>query len=226
MAYAAGAIDALRFDGQQELQVTFRLHVIQPRAYGRKPVRTWEVTVGELRAYWNLMQVACAEADSPGARTIVGPECKHCTARRACDAAQRAALSALEVAGTAEPIDLPTPAAAAELRRLRYSLDVLSARASGLEQQLMHAARTGEQVPGFHVETTAGREAWTVPLEQVLALGTMYGKDLRKAAALTPAQARAAGVGTDGFTARKSGAASLVVDTPHRMVRIFKGIGA
>lgn len=222
ISYAAGVIDALRLDGQQELGVLFDLTIVQPRCYGRKPVRTWRVPASELRAYWNQAQAACDEAGLQP-RTIVGPSCKHCTARHACDALQRAGLSAIDVAGQAEPLDLPTPAAAAELRRLRYAVDLMSARASGLEQQLMSVARQGEAVPGFHIEHSDGREQWRVPAEQVIALGEMYGKDLRKRAVLTPAQARKAGVLTDGLTERKTGAAQLVVDTPHQMVRLFKG---
>ena len=220
-AYVAGVVDALRLDGQNELLYTVHATIVQPRCYGRKPVRTWRVPVGELRALWNVMQAACEEADGE-ARTRVGPECKHCTARHACDALQRASLSAIDVAGQAEPLELDTPAAAAELRRLRYAVDTMQARASGLEQQLMNVARSGQPVPGFHIETTAGREQWTMPVDRVITLGQLYGVDLRKQATLTPAQARTAGVATDGFTERRGGSASLVVDQPHQMVRIFK----
>lgn len=220
-AYVAGIVNALGVDGLQELDYVVHATIVQPRCYGRKPVRTWRTTVGELRALWNIMHAACAEADTSPV-TRIGPNCKHCTARHACDALQRASLSAIDVAGQAEPLELQTPAAAAELRRLRYAIETMQARASGLEQQLMNTARLGQPVPGFHIETSAGREQWNVPLDKVLALGAMYGADLRKPSTLTPAQARAAGVTTDGFTERRGGSASLVVDQPHQMVRIFK----
>lgn len=221
ICYAAGMIEALGLDGLAELSVWFSLTIVQPRAYGHRPVRTWEISAADLRAYWNIAAAACEAADKPDAPAVVGPACKHCSARHACDALNRASLSRLDAASHAAPLDLDTPTAAAELRRIRYALEILQARGSGLEQQLMHAARIGEQVPGFHIEHSNGREAWQIPFEQVIALGTMYSADLRQRKAITPKQARDAGVLTDGFTERKAGAASLVVDQPHRMVRIF-----
>lgn len=221
VAYASGVLRDFQLHDADDCVVEFI--VVQPRNYHpESPVRKWSTTVAELRPLWAQADVAARVALSDNPPTIAGPECKHCTARHACPTLASAALDVLDDQGKSVPLDLPTPHAAAELRRLDYAAQLLDARRSGLEQQLLRAASLGEPVPFFHVEHGNGREAWAVPSDQVLALGDLYGVDLAAPREpITPFQARKKGVDVPGFSKRDTGAAKLVADSPHRAAKIF-----
>lgn len=200
------------------------LYVVQPRAYHRDGyIRSWTITGAELAGYVDAMRLSCqlALSDKPPTRT--GAECQHCTARHACATFQANAMDAVDMAGEAINLQLPTPAAANEKRRIDYAVKVLQARSSGLEQQLIVAAQRGEAVPHFHIEHGNGREYWAKPHEQVIAMGEILGVDVAKPReAITPFQARAKGLpALDGWSKRDSGAASLVADDPLVAQKIF-----
>lgn len=227
MTYAWGAMDEAKINGAEELALIVELTIVQPRSYHRDgPVRTWTTTAADIRAHRNIAAAAAAEALGPNPRTIAGPECKHCTARHACETLQRAALDVIDQEGRAVSLDLPTPAAAHELRRLDYAIALAEARRTGLEAQLLAAARGGQAVPHFHVEHGEGREAWSVSPAEVFALGDLMGVDLRAEKPITPAQARKRGVDVPGFSARNTGEAKLVADSPHQAAKIFGKVSA
>lgn len=223
IAYASGIASRAKIDGLAEQTTTVDLTVIQPRHYGAPAVRTYTTTLAMMRADVNILHMAAEQAlDVADPQTIAGPECRYCPARHACPTLQKAALSVVDTVGRAIALDLATPHAAAELRRLDYADGLLSARRSGLEQQLLGAARKGEAVPFYHVKHGDGRERWAKPVAEVIALGTMYGVDLRGTPkAITPAAARKLGVDVPGFSERSSGAATLVADSPAKAAKVF-----
>lgn len=225
MTYARGSLDEHHIDGQAEQNTIFELTIVQPRNYHRDgPIRTWRVPAVELRGYWNRMTAACDEALGPNPSTRVGPECKHCTARHACPTLQAAALDAVDSAGTAVALDLPTDAAAHELWRLEWAASQLDARITGLQQQLLDALKRGQHVPHYHAEHGAGREVWSKPAPEVLTLGQLYCIDLSKPPEpITPRQARERGVNVSGFTTRGTGEAKLVADSPFQAMKVFGG---
>lgn len=200
------------------------LYVVQPRSYHRDGfIRKWTITGAELEPYREIMALSCAQAlsDTPPIRT--GQECKNCAARHACVAFQSNALCAVDMAGEAIALDLPTYAAANEKRRLDYAIKVLEARSSGLEAQLIVAAQRGESVPHFHIGYGSGREYWTKPPEEIIAYGELMGVDVAKPReAITPRQAREAGLpALNGWSKQDSGAARLVADDPLVAQKIF-----
>lgn len=223
MAYAVGALEYSQIDGAAEQGIAVEFAIVQPRNYHRDgPVRTWTVPAVDLRGHVNLMAAAAEEALGDNPIAHVGPECKHCTARRACPTNQGAALNLCDDAGKSIPLELTTPQAANELRRLNYAIDIAEARRTGLEAQLLAAARQGQPVPYFHVEHGQGREKWAVPADQVFALGDLMGANLRAPLEpITPAAARKLGIDMPGFSARAQGAASLVADAPHQAAKVF-----
>lgn len=218
MAYAAATTATLSPGADIELVI------VQPRSYHRDgPVRSWKLKVRDLDPYVERMREACAQAMSAdGAPTRTGPECKHCPARHACPRLQAEALDVADEVMSPMPLDLPVDAAARELHVLQRAAKLLEARMSGLEAQVSDACRRGQAVPYYHLEQTVGREQWAVPADQVIALGDALGVDVRAPKVLTPAQARKAGLPTDGFTDRPRGAAKLVPDG-NRAARVFGG---
>lgn len=190
--YAALALDdAVKIDGLVEQSVTVHLTIIQPRAYGHDPVRTWKIPAGELRAYANVLRNAAERALQPNAPASTGPQCAYCNGRHACVALRRVAGAAIDLSnGGSSSIALTPAAIGAELAVVDSAIARLDAVRSGLQEQARHAMNSGGQIPGWQLQSKSGREAWRLPADQVLALGVPAGP----AKPVTPTQARKAGV--------------------------------
>lgn len=217
MAYAAGLI------GEEHGEnIIVELTIVQPRNYHRDgPIRTWTTTAVALRPYIDIMASACAQAEQANAPTHVGPECEFCPGRHACPTLQRAALNVADLTGQATPLSLTPSQAGAELRRLDRADELLKARRTGLQQQVLSALRQGVNVPHWHIEHGEGRENWVDPA-QALVIGSLMGIPLSKPVEpVTPAQARKLGVDVSGFTRRLTGQAQLVADDPLKARKVF-----
>lgn len=205
------------------------LTIVQPRGYGAKggPVRHWEVDVLDMPEYIRTLHDAAALAtgDNPPARP--GPHCGYCPGRHACSALQEAGGYIADYSGRGYRSDLTAAQLGYELRALDAAADLLDARRTGLQEQAVAMIRRGEPVPHYRLDSTAGREEWTRPIDEVLALGEALGVPLSKPAApITPAQARKAGLDKDlvaAFSQRKPGATKLVADDGAEARQAFAG---
>lgn len=170
--------------------VTVSFTIVQPRCfYGGKFVRTHNYTAREMAPHIQKLKRAAeyAYSSKPTART--GPYCDHCPGRHACDAAQKGAHVAASFASDRQPHDLTPTAAASELKMLEGAYGLLGARIDGLRGLVEAQLRAGERVPYYGLEQGRGRTAWTMSVDEVIALGQMFGKDLSKPGVVTPAQA-------------------------------------
>lgn len=216
LCYLSGVLDQICAEKPgRELITTVRMHVVQPRSYHRDgPVRTWQVHATDLRAYFNILHGAAHRAMGVLPATASGPQCTNCTAVHACDAAQRAALHAISYAGTAVPFNLPPTAAGRELQALKARREMMDARITGLEAQIVGDLKAGKFVPYWQLGSSTPREVWGKPVEEVIALGDMLGVDLRKAPeAITPVQARVKGIDESvirGYAFRPRGEVKLI----------------
>lgn len=178
-------------------QVTVCIHVIQPRNYDKSGfIRTWRVKASDLRAHQNMLRYAAQKALEPNPETKATPEgCRDCVARHRCPTLQRAAMEAAHIAGQATPIDLSAFALGNELKELDYAQKMLAARMTGLTEQALLRAKKGENIPYWEITESKPRQRWIKPVADVVAMGELMGKDLRKAPeAVTPAQARKLGI--------------------------------
>ena len=202
--------------------VQLELSIIQPRCYMAAPVRTWRINGAELRGYINNL-VAATERDDGGA--VTGEHCRYCPGRLECQAFARAVGNALEVACTQPANDLPVPAKAVQLVMLRRAAALIKAAEAGLETHLLALAQMGADVPGFAVKHSSGRQHWTLPDADVVAVGSLLGLELGKVTAITPAQAGKAGMPVEmieQYTQRAAGAASLQAIDLRHVAAIFK----
>lgn len=203
--------------------------IVQPRSYHRDgPVRSWRVESSALPVYFQQLRDAYNAALGPNPRAYVGPECKDCPARHACSELQRAGYDACDRANVGLPLDMSPVAVARELQLIRRDLKRLEARETGLAQHAESLLKLGTRVPGFTLEPTMGREGWSVPIEQVLNVGEMFGVPLGKPAALTPKQAIKAGIPADvikEFAVTPVGALKLAEDGV-RLTSVFSQGGA
>lgn len=225
--YAAGILDSLGIDGAADQHIRVKMTIVQPRSYHRDgPVRSWSVMASDLRPYFNKLRAAAEAATSMAPVATVDPvrACKHCPGRHACEAFQRAAYTGFDVAMASAPLELSPHALGLELRMIQHYVKVLTARATGLEEQALATIRRGQIVPFFGVEQSAGREAWTRPVEEVIALGDMMGVALAKPGAITPKQAIKAGLPAEvvaQYSETPRGAIKLVPDNGTAARKIF-----
>lgn len=170
--------------------------IVQPRSFHRDgPVRRWKTKLSDLRVHINISAGAYAEAFDHAPRTRVGPECRDCKARLKCTALQRAGLAAMDQAESTTPHDITPAEAGRELQMLERAEQLIQARKAGLEAMVEQALRRGEPVAGWMLAAGESREKWTVPAEQVIAMGKAMRLGLGKPIeAITPRQARDAGL--------------------------------
>lgn len=225
---SCGALPAELVDS---LRVVFT--VVQPRCYRSKgPVSSWETTAGHLASnMWPQLIASAKESEKDDqARRCAGAHCDHCPGRRACPTLQRNAGRVSDLMDWSYPAPLPNDAAGLELSYLVRAQQLLEARISGLEAQIEHAIRSGERVPGWAMESSAGRLEWSQPLTDVLTLGDVLGVDLRKPEApITPTQARALfkkkqidGAVIDEYSARAPGSVKLQPINQNDIRKIFR----
>jgi hypothetical protein len=220
--YAVGVLQRLAVPCAEWPLWRCSLNIAQPRNYHASgPIREWQTDGGKLLdEYVPQLFEAAKLATGPNPPLRTGEHCRDCTARHACEALQHAGAIAMDVAGQISPIDLPPHALGLELRQIDDAIKRLEARQTGLEEMATALIRGGQPVPFCSLDHTTGRERWTVPADEVFALGDLRGVDgLRKPAeAITPQQAR------DAFKRAKVDASVITAysDRPRGALRLVR----
>lgn len=225
--YAIGILDEITGGNAiYASDIVINITIVQPRCYyGGKPVRTWTLTGGELRAYCNILENAAnlALVDNPVAKT--NSECCYCPGRHACLALQKASYSDAEFSTVSTPLELSPQAAGLELRMLERSAERLEARITGLREVVMRELQSGKSVPLWGLEQTFGREKWLKADQEIIAMGDLMKVDLRKVNVVTPKQAVKLGMPPDvvnGFKFVPKGQVKLIKVNTNDAMRVFK----
>lgn len=231
VTYVAGILDELSdgiglFDQHTMVNIT----IVQPRCFLQgAPVRTWSVLASTLRGQINQLgeaggaAVICRDAgDDAMART--GDECGFCPGRHACKAYQESAYLAAEISTRSAPVELTPAAADLELRMLERALARLEGRVTGLRESVAAHARSGAVTPFHRLEQGVGRAQWSLPVDQVLAMGQLFNANLAKPGIVTPNQAVKLGVDAaviNAYTTKPLGAMKLVPDNSSKARKVF-----
>ena len=230
IAYTAGIIDHLaelmqKGPGLIDQMIKVNFTVIQPRCfYKGAPVRTWSVLASDLRGHINQLAGAAELALMPNPPAVTNSECRDCPGRHACPALQQAAYADAEFATRSSPVELAPAAASLELRMMERALERLQNRVEGMREAVATYIRQGHAVPWHRAEQGYGRTQWTIPAEQVVAMGSLMGVDLSKNGAKTPTQAKKAGVDEaviKAYSVTPLGSIKLVPDNPADARRVF-----
>ena len=230
LCYLAGILDILcqRWDVvYSELldRLTVSFTIVQPRCYYRgSSVRTHSFKAREALPYFeHLTKMATLSfAHVPIATT--NEHCGYCPGRHACSALQLAGYTAAEYSEARVPVELEAAAAGLELRILERALAQLNARVEGLRELTINNIRAGKLVPYFRVEQGIGRLTWTIPEDQVTAMGGMFGKDLSKPGVVTPTQAKKLGMDEviiRAYSIAPQTSLRLVAENPSDAARVF-----
>ena len=230
VACTAGILDHLadvlgKGPGLLDQAIKVNFTVVQPRCfYKGSPVRTWSVMASDLRAHINQLANAAGVALAPNPPAVTNSECVDCPGRHACPALQQAAYHDAEFAVRSSPVELPPAAASLELRMMERALERLQARVEGMREAVATYIRQGHSVPYHRAEQGYGRQQWTMPVDQVLAMGQLMGVDLSKPGVKTPKQAQKAGVDEaviKAYSVIPMGSLKLVPDNPADARRVF-----
>jgi hypothetical protein len=227
MNYCSGVLDSLGINGIEDQLTTVHFRVVQPRAHHRDGIiREWIIKASNLRAYFNILNANAHKALGPNPQCHTGSHCKNCTARHACAPALAAGTRLYEVASAPVPSELSKHALGVQLAMIQRAYEQVKLLKTAYEAQVDAFLRKGVVVPGWSLQPSAGgRENWTKPVSEVLALGDCMGLDLRKDdAAITPNQARKKGLSEElikTYSARKNPGVSLALDNSNRIKQIF-----
>jgi hypothetical protein len=225
ICYYAGILDIL---GIPDQHIRVIIHIVQPRPYHPEgAARRWEVWAGDLRAHVNQLSNAAHAALAPEPAYCSGKQCRYCKGRHVCLASDQAASYSVDISTTAPPRELTNEELGIALAIYRRAYKALEYRITGLEAQGLELARAGKQIPGQRIGHGKGSTVWTKPVGEVIALGELLEKDLRKPeSVITPKQAIDKGIDKSiisGYSKHTPGAARLVEDSNDRARQIFGG---
>lgn len=233
VGYIAGIIDKLAVElniggGELDQMVTVDFTIVQPRCfYKGNPVRTWTAQAADLRGQINQLSNAAFKATDPTTKereAKTNPECGDCPGKHACEALQLAAYNDAEFAVKSSPVQLTPQAAALELKMMERSLERLQARVEGLRENVTMYIKQGHQIPYYRVEQGYGRKQWTLPADQLIAMGKILNVDLAKVAVITPNQAEKNGIDEGvimAYSHTPLGSIKLVANNPADARRVF-----
>lgn len=230
IVYTVGVLEKIAADigepvGMIDQRIRVHFTVVQPRCfYKGAPVRTWSVMASDLRAHVNRLEQAAAASLAANPTATTNSECVDCAGRHACPALQLGAYSDAEFAVQSSPVELPPAAASLELKMMERSLERLQARVEGLRECVTAYVRQGQPVPFHRAEQGFGRQQWTIPVPQVLSIGSLMGVDLSKPGVKTPKQAQKLGIDEaviKEYSITPLGSVKLVPDNPADARRVF-----
>lgn len=170
--------------------------IYQPRSFHADgPVKRHRYAWADFVPLVDKLRQAADVAMQPDAPMSTGGHCSYCPARHACPALRKVGGLAVDMSMQGVPHDLDPADAGRALRTIRTARERLEDLETGLEAQILAAIRAGNTSTGWETYQGYGREKWTVPAAEVVALGQLFGKDVAKPLdVITPAQARKLGI--------------------------------
>jgi len=188
--YASGLLDKYGIDGNADQQCIIHFRIVQPRAFHRDgEIREWKILGFELRNYTMALTNAANANFSDKAECKSGPHCKYCKARTGCEAAISAGMGIVEMLSQPTPLELSAEAMGLQYSIIQRGIAQLKSLEAGFEAQLTSRMFRGEAIPGWVMRDSFGREKFTLPYQEIVALGEMMGLDLRSETTVTPKQA-------------------------------------
>lgn len=227
--YLAGLITELQINGLMDQRITVHMRVIQPRANHRDgPVREWVTKLSDLRGYFNILNANAHISLSTKSELHTGSHCRFCSARHACEPALKAGMGLFEVTAKPLPLELSTQALGVQLAIVRRAIDQLNYLESGYAEQIKSLIASGQRVPGWVAEMGRGRLTWKKPINEIIVLGDMLKKELRKPdQAITPNQAIKLGVDQNIvflYSDKPKTGLNIVPDNNNKAEQVFNNV--
>ena len=222
--YVSGVAERLNLHNPD---VAVWLRLVQPFSYHNDgPVRTWKTTLGALQGrYWPELSAAAYESLSDDRKCTTGHQCHRCQNRHTCQAALQCGMELYETVMVPISSILSPDALGLQMKIVDRAMEQLTGLKTGYEEQVKATIKGGTAVPGWCMEPTVGREKWKSSIEEVKAMGELFGVNLIKDELITPNQARKAGIPNDVlsiYSGRTTGL-KLKPESTNKVSMIFKG---
>lgn len=205
---------------------TINAGIFQPRCYHPEgPKKIWPCSGARFLELADSLAYAARKATEPDAPMHTGEHCRDCSARYDCPALIAAGGASVDVSMRGVPQVLTPTRAGLVRRHIVDAIARLEALQSGIDAQISAFIKAGKQVPGAEFKAGEGREFWTVPVEEVRALGELYGKEIVKPKPITPKQARDLGIDEaviSAYSDRRKGELKVTSVDDNRAAKAFK----
>ena len=189
--YAAGLLVQLKLP--LDCKVVFR--IVQPRSYSPEgPIQEWSVNMSALLPHFDRLAKKAEYAINGATLMQTGPHCKDCYPRFACQPALNAGIGLYELATKQITHNMSNGALGLQLSIIDRAMEQMKSLRSAFAGRAEAKTRKGESVPGWGTAQTIGKEVWTKPIPEVVAMGKLVGVDISKPGAKTPNQSRKLGV--------------------------------
>lgn len=226
ICYLIGLLDKYKINGELDQVTDVVATVVQPRAYGHgEAVRSWTLKASDLRGYANKLRQAAELIWSGQGHAQAGEHCHHCPAKLECNAFLRSAFNAVDVAGTLQTMGLKDSELGPALDLVATARKRIEQMHDALEEQAKHVLRKGGVVADYGLSPAYGRQKWNKPVEEIIRLGQLLGKDLAKPGVITPKQAEKLGVDPSVisvYSSRTQQGTKLTKLTQKQLERLFK----
>jgi hypothetical protein len=213
--------------GLPEWPKTVDLTIVQPRCFtAGDMVRTWTITGEELREYLDEIRERIVVMLGENPLCVTGEECLYCSAAHSCQTLGRAVAQVIGYMSEPVAFDLPAGAISRELNILYDAQVLLKARTGGVLNEVSARIKSGKAIPGWRLENAYGRQEWSKPLAEVVALGNLMGIDISSPGAITPKQAIKAGLPAElvnSYSEVKKSELKLVQDDGSKAKEAFGG---
>lgn len=185
-----------------------RLRIIQPRPHHEEGiVREWRITVDQLWAFAEEVEVAMQEIKNGSKQLVTGDQCRYCPhSSGSCPAFNRAFHKAFDyVMNHHQKDDVSNNEIALQLDMVSRAKEILETKSDSLNQLAIHRLHHNEIIPGYISEKSFGNRTWKKGISPDVIAALSKGINVVQTKMITPAAAEKLGVPkelTEAFTDR------------------------
>jgi hypothetical protein len=228
ICYVSGLMDEYGINGKTDQALRITVTVVQPRCFTAEPIRRWRFKGSDIRGHINLMKERAIAALDEKAKCKSGPFCAGCDCRYTCDTAMETGLIQYEACMLPNLNEMSDAEIARRYLIVSRAYEHLKTLSKAYTQRVESIAASGRVLPGLSVEPTVGALQWNRPVEEVISLGLMFQKNLKKEDVVTPTQAiEKHGIPkelVEGIASRKSSGFKIVPDEKSRLSSVFASV--
>lgn len=170
------------------------LNIYQPRILTKnRALKTWETDFEEYDYFLLIIEDALRTSQSKMSITRAGDHCHHCSAMLQCNTNLETCLRIVNLGNVQHGQEPTGEQLSSQLKLFRFAIGILEKRLQIIESTAEYRLKSGEQLPGYCLKSSAGSRYWDISQSH----GERLGIPLQPLKFMTPRQA-----GINGFPQR------------------------